>query len=247
MLTNTNRVLYNAEYVPAYLQESDKKIRYKGSNYAISYEEVSTDGVWKLELDTGITVYLSKCQLEVAPLIFEPIESLSVGDKVLTYLDNQLLNPDHYNARSVVLAFLGNKDKEQYIKGKYKINNLNQYKLLRNNANYLASFLCELIRENKVSMLEEWQYLRGFFSYEMLQELMLVFSMFGIRTYIEKDKYWKIYFNVKDFLDNIINEERKYKVIPSEIINLEYIVQPTQSFKVDCKYLVVNTLMLKGD
>ncbi len=249
MITNTNRLLYNGEYIPAYTQESLKKIRYKGSNYNITFEETSTSKVYKVELANCLTTYLSDCNIEVTNNEFKPISRLQIGDTVLTYLDNQLLTSSRFNARKLVLAFTGDKEAETEIKELYKIPALSDYKLLRNHTQFLASFITELIRENKVSMIEEEQYLRGFFTYELLQELNLVFSMFGIRSYLRKHSsdYWVIYFNVQDFLANILKSEPKYKVIPQKINNIQEIVQSTQAFKVSCTRLVVNSIMMQGD
>ena len=249
MLTNTNRILYNGEYLPAYAQDTIKRLRYKGSNYLATFEETTTDRVYKIELDNCLTTYLSTCNVEVEDNEFKHISKLRIGDSVLTYLDNQILSTANYKARTLVLAFMGDKQAIEEIQVKYKISSLDDYKLLRNNVYFLASFIAELIRENKVSMLEEEQYLRGYFTYELLQELCLVFSMFGIRSYLRKNtsKYWVIYFNVQDFLANILKNEPKYKVLPQKILNIQEIKQDTQAFKVYCSRLVVNSIMIQGD
>ena len=249
VLTNTNRILYNGEYLPAYIQDSIKRLRYRGSNYKTTFEETTTNKVYKVELANCLTTYLSDCNIEVMDNEFNHISKLRIGDSLLTYLDNQLLSVSKYKARSLVLAFTGNTQAIEDIQLKYKIDTLDNYKLLRNNVQFLASFLTELIRENKISMLEEEQYLQGNFTYELLQELCLVFSMFGIRSSLRKhnSKYWVIYFNVQDFLANILKNEPKYKVIPQKILNIQEIRQDTQAFKVYCNRLVVNSIMIQGD
>ncbi len=249
MITNTNRILYNAEYLPAYIMEANKKIRYKGSNYAIELVEEYTDRVYKIELDNCMTTYLSPCEIEVDSNVHIPISRLEVGDSVLTYLDNQILDPSKYNAKQLAMAFLGDKDAENAIKEKYKLKNMQEYKLLRNNKYFLASFLSSILRESSISMLEKEQYINGFFSYEQLQELHLIFSMFGITSWLRKmrETFWVIYFSIPDFLDNVVVEDCKYKVIPVKIMNIKEIKQETQAYKVSCARLVVNTIMIKGD
>ena len=248
MITNTNRILYDGEYIPAYRQEVEKKIVYNGYKYPISFSEVKTDHVYKVELDNNLVVYLSDCEVEVPDThTTVNVKDLKEGDQVLTYLDNLRFDTGSYNARNIVLAFSGNVEKAEELKKKFKIDNLSQYKLLRNNHRFISSFICELIRENKVSMLEEWQYLRGFFSFNMLQELMLVFSMFGIRSFLEKEEYWRININIHDFLGALYEKNNPPKKIPQTIKSIERIDQESQAFKVSCSHLVVNTIMVQGD
>ena len=120
MITNTNRILYNSEYIPAYVQEAAKRIRYKGSNYNIEFMETSTDRVFKVELENCLITYLSDCEVEVDTNYHVPIHYLRVGDSVLTYLDNQLLLTKKTSARKLALAFLGDKVAEEEVKVKYK-------------------------------------------------------------------------------------------------------------------------------
>ena len=172
-----------------------------------------------------------------------------MGDTVFTYLDNQLLHYKRQNTKTLVLAYLGNTEAIKEVKAKYHLADLRQYKLLRNSRQFLASFVCELVREAKLMMLDDVQPIEGRFSYETAQELIRIFSMFGIKTYIRK-RYindWSIFVSVKHFLDNIMKKNAKYKVVGEKILNIEQVKQETQAYKVACKNLVVDTIMVNGD
>ena len=247
MITNTQRILYENGYYPAYNKHSKHRIEYNGYYYPPSYEEVESNGVWKLELDTCCVSYFSDCFIRTGNYEFKHISSLGVGDRVHTYFaahafvrykDTELVN-------KVVSAFLGNANAAKYVKHLYKLEKISKFKILNNNLAFLSEFICALTRKTE----RKGDSVIFYHQYELLQEIYLVLSLFGITSQLRKQgNIWYLEYIYDEFLSKIDNQG-SYIIKPIKVLSIKHIPQVTQSFKVasNSNQVVVNTVIVKGD
>jgi len=250
MITNTQRILYNDGYYPAYQQRTDKKVYSQGGLYRIeAFEEVKTDKVWKIEIENGLVSYFSECTLYTELLNFKHITDFREGDNVLLTFPWYPFQSKFTLARDVLKAFVYGEGKEKICKI-YKIKDISKFKLLANNPEFVSDFLCSVVKMYFKDFRYEWIIVKNIFSYEMLQELILAFSIFGVYTKIEKEKgKWVLFINSKDFLKNL-GGPLGYSMKSQVVRKITPIEQETQAFKVKTDLvnsLVVNGIMIKGD
>jgi len=243
MITNTQRILYNRGYYPAYRKNEKDKIEYNGYYYSPTFQEVTNNCVWKMELSNCCVSYFSDSYIKTSDFGFTHISKIRIGDKVLTYLAaNAFQTYKHPEIiEKVVEALLGNASAAKYVKNLYKLNKLTDFKLLNNNLAFLSEFVCTLTKHLETTSF--------YHTYELLQELHLVLSLFGISSELRKTgNFWRLDYSYEDFLSKIENQG-VYIVKPVKVLSIKKIKQQTQSFKVYTKshQLVVNTVIVKGD
>jgi hypothetical protein len=250
MITNTQRILYEDGYYPAYQQRTDKKIYNQGGLYTIeNIEEVKTNRVWKVELETGIVTYFSDCSVYTD--IFNPkhISDIQQGDNLIVVYPYFRFSSKTTFARTVLKAFLYNEDVDKVCKT-YKIKSLNNFKLLANKYDFISDFLCSIVRTFFKDFRYDWIIVKNTFNYELLQEIMLAFQMFGIHTKIKKERgKWVLFISTKHFMKNI-GGPLGYSTCTHFVENIKEIKQDTQAFKITTavpNQLVVNSVMIKGD
>jgi hypothetical protein len=250
MITNTQRILYRDGYYPAYQQRTGKKVYNQGGLYNIeSFEEAKTDKVWKIELENGMVSYFSDCTLFTDLMNYTHITDLKEGDNLIVVYPWFPFSNKFTLAREVLKAFVYG-DGIKKICEIYKIKDLSKFKLLANKQEFISDFLCSLVKMYFKDFRYEWIIVKNTFSYEMLQEILLALSMFGIYAKIEKEKgKWVLFINSKDFLKNI-GGPLGYSSKTQMIKKITPIDQDTQPFKVRVSVinnLVVNGIMVKGD
>jgi len=249
MITNTQRLLYNIGYVPAYAKNTKHRVEFNGFYYDPKFEEVETDRVWKVELDNCCVSYFSQCNIKTSVFGFTPIEKLKIGDIVYTYLAGNQFFPykDQELVKLVVRACLGEAKAAKQVTKMYKIKSLKDFKLLKNNLSFIGDFICELTKNLRQP---ETDSIRFYHAYEFLQELHLALTLFGIPSMLRKEgNFWFIEYSY-EVLENIITSEyTAYVTKPIKILSIKEIKQKTQSFKVTnkIKKLVVNSVVIEGD
>ena len=252
MITNTQRILYEDGYYPAHIRKVDSKINYQGYNYNIvNFKERTTNKVWKVELANGIVSYFSECMVYTDLHWLKPIDEVKVGDLFLTYSPGFSFESSQPLAKIMGKAFVLNDEKSKsFLKHKLKLRSLKNFKLLALNKNIIADFLCEIVKYKIHDFSREYIIIKKMFNYELLQEILLACSLFGITAMLKKEEgEWNLYINNISFMKFITNSGHNM-LKTQAVTKITEIKQETQSFKIEVQTinnLVVNSVMIKGD
>ena len=251
MITNTQRLLYNQGYYPAYTQNIILKSHYKGQNYKVAFEQVKSDRVYKLELQNCCTSYFSKVNIEVEANKYVSISRLRIGDSVLCYTPaNNFSTCSKEKLPLAVLSAILEISNGLKVLEHYKLKNMEDFKLLNNNLGFLSEFICSLVKVTCKDLHADWLLVNRSFSYEFLQDLYLACNFCGVQTKLrKKDGKWFIYINNESFNTSVLGKNITYKMIPTKILSLQMIEQDTQSYKITNKInrFIVNTVAIQGD
>jgi hypothetical protein len=250
MITNTQRILYEDGYYPAYQKNTEKKIYNLGYHYQIEkFKEVHTSQVWRVECNNGLVTYFSDCTLFTDIRIPKHIADIQAGDNIEFCYPWMPFSDKATFGRTVLRGFLFKEDIDKIYKV-YKIKDLKKFKLLANNKDFISDFLCSLVKNFFKDFRYDWIIVKNLFNYELLQEIILAFSMFGVYAEIRKEKgKWVLFINSNDFMKNLSGPiGYSTKTIP--VKSIKEIKQDTQSFKVsliNTQDLVVNNIRIQGD
>jgi len=252
MITNTQRILYEDGYYPAYAKRKSKRVLSQGYCYTIEkFEEVKTTRVFRMELESGLVSYFSDCAVFLDMHWPRLISDIKVGDNVLTSYGNFKMTGEKTFARVLAKAFvLDDKQSIENVCKRYKLKKMNHFKLLANDTDLIGDFLCEIVRYHIKDFRQDNIIIKNVFHYELLQELILAFSMFGVKTKIEKEHgKWVLFIERASFMKALTNLGG-YLSCTQVVTNIHEIKQPTQSFVVKLNVInqiTVNGVLIQGD